>query len=501
MNVMMLLEMANSAFPDRIAFTNGATGETLSYSQLFSKAGKRAREIRASDSNRFVKLDVSSLVTPLSLFASGWAGIPYVPLNYRLTDEEIMRLIERVKPATLVTSEDRINSFQNLEGLEVLDSSDLLSQGGKGESLENDWDMDPEEIAVLLFTSGTTGEPKAAMLRHKHLVSYILGSVEFASADEKEASLVCVPPYHIAGIAAILSSVYSGRHVVQLPNFSAEEWIRLVRKHQVTNAMVVPTMLKRIVECLEETGATNAEMPHLASLAYGGGKMPLPVIEKAMALFPDTDFSNAYGLTETSSTISVLGPEDHRDAVAASDELLRRRLVSVGRALPGVEIQIRDDEGEEVAPNTRGEIYVRGEQVSGEYEGRGSVVDSDGWFPTRDAGSLDEDGFLFLEGRADDVIVRGGENLSPGEIEDVLMTHEAVSDVAVIGIADEQWGESVAAVIVLKPGFQVSEADFQSFVRERMRSSRVPEKIEFWTELPYNETGKLLRRVVREKLG
>ena len=129
------------------------------------------------------------------------------------------------------------------------------------------------------------------------------------------------------------------------------------------------------------------------------------------------------------------------------------------------------------------------------------MVDSDGWFPTRDAGSLDEDGFLFLEGRADDVIVRGGENLSPGEIEDVLMTHEAVSDVAVIGIADEQWGESVAAVIVLKPGFQVSEADFQSFVRERMRSSRVPEKIEFWTELPYNETGKLLRRVVREKLG
>ena len=131
MNVMMLLEMANSAFPDRIAFTNGATGETLSYSQLFSKAGERAREIRASDSNRFVKLDVSSLVTPLSLFASGWAGIPYVPLNYRLTDEEIMRLIERVKPATLVTSEDRINSFQNLEGLEVLDSSDLLSHGGE----------------------------------------------------------------------------------------------------------------------------------------------------------------------------------------------------------------------------------------------------------------------------------------------------------------------------------------------------------------------------------
>jgi acyl-CoA synthetase (AMP-forming)/AMP-acid ligase II len=157
--------------------------------------------------------------------------------------------------------------------------------------------------------------------------------------------------------------------------------------------------------------------------------------------------------------------------------------------------------GRVLGPNERGEIYVRGEQVSGEYEGRGRVTDSEGWFPTRDAGSMDEAGYLFLEGRADDVIVRGGENLSPGEIEDVLLEHPAVRDAAVVGIPDEQWGEGVAAAIVVKPDHTVSAAELQDWVKDRMRSSRVPQAVVFVEELPYNETGKLLRRVVREWLG
>ncbi len=173
----------------------------------------------------------------------------------------------------------------------------------------------------------------------------------------------------------------------------------------------------------------------------------------------------------------------------------------MGRALPGVEIEIRDDDGKVVGPGERGEIYVRGEQVSGEYEGKGSVTDADGWFPTRDAGSMDEDGYLFLEGRADDVIVRGGENLSPGEIEDVLLEHEAVADVAIVGIPDEQWGEGVVGAVVTKANASTTEAELQEWVRERMRSSRVPQRIAFWDELPYNETGKLLRRVVKAELA
>jgi len=331
-------------------------------------------------------------------------------------------------------------------------------------------------------------------------VSYVLGSVEFMGADENDASLSCVPPYHIAGMAGIVSAVYSGRRVVQMPSFTAESWIETARKENVSHAMVVPTMLARIVDVLE--GEMDAGMPNLRNLAYGGGKMPQSVIEKAMDLFPGTSFTNAYGLTETSSTISLLGPDDHRDAMSSEDPDIRRRIVSVGQPLPTIEVSIRDvDTEEELPAGERGLIFVRGEQVSGEYRGKGSLLDDEGWFNTRDGGYLDEGGYLFLEGRMDDVIVRGGENMSPGEIEDVLLTHESVADACVIGVPDEQWGEAVAAAIVLKQGKDASVAELQQWVKDRLRSSRTPERVDFWDELPYNETGKLLRRKVRDTMG
>lgn len=499
MNVMMLLEMASAAFPERIAFTDSSDGSSLTYGQLFSAAGRRAASLRRSGASRMAMLDVTSVATPLGLFSSAWAGLPYVPLNYRLTDPEIEALLARVTPAYLVTDAARHGRLGGLADVAAATRHHFLDDALHPEDHADEWSMDPDEIAVLLFTSGTTGAPKAAVLRHRHLVSYILGSVEFAGADEAEAALVSVPPYHVAGIAAILSSVYSGRRVVQLPSFSAEAWLDVARRERVTSAFLVPTMLARIVEALE--GRRTADLPALASVSYGGGRMPLSVIERAMALFPDTDFTNAYGLTETSSTITVLGPEEHRAAASSADPAVRRRLASAGVPLPGVEIQIRDDMGRVLGPNERGEIYVRGEQVSGEYEGRGRVTDTEGWFPTRDAGSMDESGYLFLEGRADDVIVRGGENLSPGEIEDVLLEHPAVRDAAVVGIPDEQWGEGVAAAIVVKPAQSVTAGELQDWVKARMRSSRVPQRVVFFDELPYNETGKLLRRVVREWLG
>ena len=229
--------------------------------------------------------------------------------------------------------------------------------------------------------------------------------------------------------------------------------------------------------------------------------MPLPVIERAMRLFPDTGFTQAYGLTETSSTVSLLAPEDHREAIGSSDEKVRRRLTSIGRPLPGVEIEIRDEEGKSLSAGERGEIWVRGEQVSGEYLGRGSMLNAEGWYATHDGGFLDEDGYLFIDGRIDDVIVRGGENMSPGEIEDVLLEHKAVSDAAVVGVPDEQWGEAVAAVVVVREGEQATIEQLQAWVKDHLRSSRVPQRIEFAQELPYNEVGKMLRRVVRESLA
>ncbi len=497
MNLMMLLEMAASGFPERVAITNGATN--LTYQQLFNAAGASARTLRASGCQRAAVLDVSSLAVPVGLFASAWAGVPFVPLNYRLTAEEVERLLERIAPSYLVTDATRLPALANAAGVSLVARETFLDAATRGEPGDSDWGMDAEDIAILLFTSGTTGAPKAAVLRHKHLVSYILGSIEFGSAGEDEATLVSVPPYHVAGMAAIASSVYSGRRIVQLPSFSAESWLETARRERVTHAFVVPTMLARIVEQL--AGAASAELPSVRALAYGGGKMPQSVIEKALRFFPNADFTNAYGLTETSSTIAILGPEDHRAAISTDDAAVRRRLVSVGRPLPSVEVQIRDESGQALGPNQRGEVYVSGEQVSGEYLGRGSAVGSDGFFPTRDGGWLDEAGYLFLEGRIDDVIVRGGENMSPGEIEDVLLEHESVADCAVVGVPSEQWGEAVAAVVVTKPGKAASVDELRAWVKQYLRSSRTPERIEFWESLPYNETGKLLRRQVRAQLA
>jgi acyl-CoA synthetase (AMP-forming)/AMP-acid ligase II len=296
-----------------------------------------------------------------------------------------------------------------------------------------------------------------------------------------------------------MSSIYSNRRIVMLQAFDPVAWLTLARDEKVTNAFLVPTMLARIIDAIDNGAA--ADLPDLRALAYGGGKMPLEVIQKALSLFPDTDFTNSYGLTETSSTIALLHPEDHRAALASDDPKIRARLVSLGRPLPTVEIEIRDDEGRPVGPYQPGEIYVRGEQVSGEYRER-SALDAEGWFPTRDAGYMDEDGYIFLHGRADDVIVRGGENISPGEIEDVLAEHPAICEACAVAIPSVQWGEAVGLAVVLRDTTaSLTEAEVKDMVRARLRSSRVPEKILFVSDLPYNEMGKLLRRQVKAMLS
>jgi acyl-CoA synthetase (AMP-forming)/AMP-acid ligase II len=269
-----------------------------------------------------------------------------------------------------------------------------------------------------------------------------------------------------------------------------------VRDEAVTQAMVVPTMLGRILEVLEREGE---RLEHLRHLSYGGGRMPAPVIERALKLLPQVEFVNAYGLTETSSTIAVLGPEDHREAIASDDPDVRRRLGSVGRPLPTVELEVRDDAGHPLKPGEQGEVWVRGEQVTGEYLGRPGVGQG-GWFPTRDGGLVDEDGYLYLIGRLDEVIVRGGENISPAQIEDALVAHPSVADACVVGLPDTEWGEKPVAVVVVAEGSSASEAELQDWVRSRLRSSKTPERIEFRDALPYNDLGKMLRRIVKAEL-
>jgi acyl-CoA synthetase (AMP-forming)/AMP-acid ligase II len=498
MNIATILDMAAEAFGERTALVCGST--RMSYAELRHAARRAAGAIRASQAAYAALLDVNSPAAPVAIFAAAYAGVPYVPLNYRLTRPEINELVARVAPAYLVTSGEYHALLDARADVQVVDRAQFLAlPESLAEGLPEPGD-DPRAVAVQLFTSGTTGKPKAAILRHENLMSYIVGTVEFAAAEGDDAIVVTVPPYHIAGISSVLSSTYACRRMVQMDGFDAKAWLAACRSENVSNAFLVPTMLGRIVDHLAESGE-GAKLPALRAIAYGGGKMPLTTIQKAMGLLPHVAFTNAYGLTETSSTVAVLGPDDHRAAAASADPLVHKRLSSVGKPTGAVEILIRDEDGNPLAANQPGLVFVRGGQVSGEYLSLGSALDADGWFSTRDRGYLDDEGYLFLEGRADDVIVRGGENISPGEIEDVLLGHPAVSDAAVVAVPDEQWGEGVGAAVVLKQGAKASVEELQELVKGRLRSSRVPQRIEFRESLPYNELGKVLRRVIRQEFA
>ncbi|GAA3146585.1 hypothetical protein GCM10010466_42010 [Planomonospora alba] len=499
MNIVTFLEMAASADPGRVAL-----GEHLTYAGLLEAASRLAGHWNQAPPG-VVYATVATPALPIALFAAAWTGRPFAPVSYRLADEPLRTVLRGQAPAVVIADGRPAEIASAVDGLTIMAPSMAGPTAGGAEDSPaaasggppaGDPVQDPDLPCVLLHTSGTTAAPKVAVLRHRHLTSYVLGSVDFLSAGPEEATLISVPPYHIAGIAGLLTALYGGRRIVQLPNFEARAWVRLAREQRVTHAMVVPTMLARIAAVLEEDGGG---LPYLRHLSYGGGRMPVPVIERALRLLPHVDFAGAYGLTETSSSIAVLGPEDHRLALASGDAAVRRRLGSVGRSLPAVELVVRDPDGKDLPPGEAGELWVRGPQVSGEYA-HGALIDAEGWFRTRDGGWIDQEGYVFVEGRLDDVIVRGGENLSPGEIEDVLLQHPAVAETAVIGMPDEQWGEVVAAVVVTRPGTAPTADELRGWVGDRLRSSRVPAKVVFRDSLPRNDVGKLLRRDLRQAI-
>ena len=498
MNTGVLLERMAEAAGDRVAVGSRRDGQT--YAGLFDRSRRVATVVREFGAERVVTVAQNSPLLPALLYGSGLAGVPFVPLNYRLADESLRAVLARAAPGLAVVDDDAVGRVSGVEGLTVVPSSafearvDVADPGSPPAPARS---VDPDTIAVLLYTSGTTGPPKAAVLRHRHLAAYVTSMVEFMAGGDDHAALVSVPPYHVAAVITLLTSLYGGRRLVFLRQFDPERWVDLAVEEDITHAFVVPTMLGRILDVLEARGE---KLPGLLHLAYGGGRMPVPVVERALELLPAVGFVNAYGLTETSATVTLLRPEDHRAALESDEPAVRARLGSVGRPLPSVELEIRGPDGSALPPGERGQIYVRGEQVAGEYLDRRALT-TGGWFPTNDGGWLDDAGFLFVTGRLDDVIVRGGENLSPGEIEDVLVTHPAVAEAGVVGVPDDEWGEAVAASVVLKPGRETTIEDLQAWVRARLRSSHTPTVVEFRTELPYNATGKLLRRVLRSDLG
>lgn len=493
MNVAMLLDMAADGFGDRVVI--GRTEDGLTPARLRELSVGGARAVRKAGADALVYLAVNGPAFPVALFAAARAGVPLVPVNYRLGGEQLDALLANHPRALGIADPEQGEAFHRA-GLPVLSPSDWLAAaaetgGDRGDSGDGDDGSAPSDVpAVLIYTSGTTSAPKGVILRHHNLVSYVLGTVEFAGAGADEAALTSVPPYHIAAVSNVLTNLYSGRRAVTLEQFTPEAWLGLVREQRITNAMVVPTMLARIMD----TDGLNRSVPSLRALAYGGAKMPVRVIETALREWPHVDFVNAYGLTETSSTISVLGPEEHRVAVASGDPTVRARLGSAGVPVPGVELEIRDASGAVAAAGETGQIWVRGEQVSGEYAGEGSAVDERGFFHTRDQGRLDAGEYLYIEGRVDDTIIRGAENIAPAEIEDVLLRHADVLDAVVVGVPDEEWGQRIEAVVVLRHGAAADAGQLRAVVRNALRGSKTPDRITCWPELPRTATGKLVRR-------
>ena len=487
MHLSSLVEMVESGFDDRALFGTAADPVTG------AAFGQRVRggAVTLGSHRALVYAGENHPMLPLALFAAAWAGIPFVPVNYRLEDHQLNALIER-QPDALVLADP--TTAPRVNGDVMVFDDWLASVPSQFEPVDPPFDDD--EVAIVLYTSGTTSEPKSALLRHRHLMAYLLGSVEFGGAGADEAALVSVPPYHVAGMANMLSNTFAGRRLVYLRSFDPAVWLETIRTEAITNAMVVPTMLSRIVESLD---GAPAAVPSLRTLSYGGAKVADRVLRAALQLLPETGFVNAYGLTETASTIAVLGPDDHRAAIESDDPAIQRRLASAGQVLPMIEVEIRDDDDQPLPAGEPGMIYLRGEQVAGEYA-TGSLLDDQGWFCTRDRGFLDADGYLFIEGRSDDTIIRGGENIAPAEIEEVLLAQPGVAEACVVGLPDEEWGQRLVAAVVLARDAEVAAEDLQSAVRAELRGSKTPEEVVFFDELPHTDTGKLLRRVVLDDL-
>ncbi|HVC44094.1 MAG TPA: AMP-binding protein, partial [Candidatus Binataceae bacterium] len=366
---------------------------------------------------------------------------------------------------------------------------------------ESEAEVEDEDTSILMYTSGTTSLPKGVMLSFRDFTAYVTANVEMADGTDRGVALVCVPFYHIAGTTAYMTNIWTGRRLIVMPQFDAKAWLKLVRTERVTHAFVVPTMMKQV---LDGPSFKSADLSSLTNLAYGGAPMPIQVIRRAIEAFPKAvGFVNAYGQTETTSSLTVLGPDDHRiTGDAEQQERKLRRLNSIGKPLPDVEIGVRGEDGKLLGSGEVGEIIIRTPRIMKGYAGRSDdAALADGWRATGDLGWVDEEGYVFFAGRKDDMIIRGGENIAPAEIETVLMSHPAVDECAVIGVPSVEWGQTVKAFVVARAGASIAPEELSEFCRSRLASFKRPEQIELIEALPKNPLGKILRKDLRGPSG
>ena len=516
MNTTEFLAISTAICPDKTAII--FEDKRLTYSglnEITNRLASSLLKLGIKKGDRIALLQVNSNQCVETYFACAKIGVIYIPLNYRAKGPELTFIMNNSEADTLFTGERYLSAVKEAKGsvprlknvisidkkdAELLYYEDLIAAGSPEDIYA---DISDEETTILLYTAGTTGTQKGVLLPHKSFSVYVLENVTPADPDTEEKTLLTVPLYHVAGIQAMMAAIYGGRTLVMERQFEAVEWMKLVEKEKVSRAMLVPTMLKQIIDSPD---FLKYDLRSLKVITYGAASMPLPVIKKALEVMPGVSFINAFGQTESASTITMLSPEDH--IITGTEEEKERklsRLCSIGKPMPDVEMRIIDGQGKELPDGAIGEIVVRGPRVMSGYwrddAKTRQTIDGEGWLHTGDLGYRDDAGYYFLAGRSKDIIKRAGEMISPEEVENCILLHPKIEEAAVIGVPDEEWGEEPRAICVLKKGETAAAQEIIEHCHARLASFKRPRSVIFVNALPRNPMGKVLKRELREQYG
>jgi acyl-CoA synthetase (AMP-forming)/AMP-acid ligase II len=355
--------------------------------------------------------------------------------------------------------------------------------------------VSPHDALLQLYTSGTTGNPKGVVISHFNVLSLCTMNDTAAPrrASAGMAAIICAPLFHIGGMGSLLFGVYKGLNTLLHRSFDPLQFVEDVEQYPVSNVFMVPAMIMAV---LQIPGVEQRNFSNLTQVFYGASPISESVLRRAMTVF-QCDFIQMYGMTETTGTVVNLSADDHRRAIAGQPELLR----SCGRASVGAEIRVVNPDGEDVPRGEIGEIWLKSDtNMQSYYNLPEATAESltDGWVHTGDAGYQDEAGYLYLKDRMKDMVVSGGENIYPVEVENAIAQHPAVADVAVIGVPDEKFGESLLAFIVLNPGMQLALEELIDFCRDKIAGYKIPRQMQTLEALPRNPSGKILKKILRE---
>ncbi|MCA0301413.1 MAG: fatty acid--CoA ligase [Proteobacteria bacterium] len=489
--------------PDAPALVHA--GRTTSYGALDRAASRVANGLVAEGlkrGSRVAHLDKSSDQFFELLFGASKAGAAMVSVNWRLAAPEVQHIVNDARAEILFVGEEFFPVIEKIrDELKTVRTVVTLGARHPGWKTYEAWrdrhgDSDPmlpaspDDTAVQFYTSGTTGLPKGAELTNRNFSWMMPRWTRTWLFGPGVPNLVCLPMFHIGGAGWGIAGLYSGATNHVMREFVPAEILETIQRERIEVIILVPAMILFLVQAPQ---IRETDLSSLKLIVYGAAPIPSELLRQAMQIFP-CGFQQVYGLTETTGAITLLPPEDH-------DPNDPKKLLSCGYAQEGVELRIVGDDGQDLAPGQVGEIAVRSPQVMGGYwnlpDATKRAIQGD-WFFTGDAGYLDDKGYLFIYDRVKDMIVSGGENIYPAEVESALFGHPAVADVAVIGVPDPRWGEAVKAVIVRKPGAELREGELIDWARERIAGYKLPKSVDFIEALPRNPTGKILKRELRK---